>query len=270
MISKELIDLMNGKIEVNSEIGKGTNFNFNLKIEKEKKKNSKTIKNYLNENKIFENKNFYFLENQKNLNEIKEIQKIILLTFGKINFINEKEFNKIELNSYFIFSLNNENLNENLIEKIKPFKNKFKSILISNSKNYFDIRILIEKEIENNEIYFIETPILILNLIQKFKLIFNQEKEKEKKEKLKKELNLNSKEVEKELKKTKGKILIVEDNSMNIKVMKKLLENENYEFEVAENGLIAIEFFEKFKFDLILMDIQVFFFYYFFIKFLKN
>ena len=54
-----------------------------------------------------------------------------------------------------------------------------------------------------------------------------------------------------------AKILLVEDNKINQMVAKELLRLEGFETTVADNGLIAIEFLQKQKFDLVLMDIQM-------------
>ncbi|MGZ4054506.1 MAG: response regulator [Bacteroidia bacterium] len=53
------------------------------------------------------------------------------------------------------------------------------------------------------------------------------------------------------------KILLVEDNLLNQILAKKVLTDWNWEVEVAENGLIAIEKLKKSNFDVILMDIQM-------------
>ncbi|HCZ9286160.1 response regulator [Vibrio alginolyticus] len=51
------------------------------------------------------------------------------------------------------------------------------------------------------------------------------------------------------------RILLVEDNRVNQKVASLLLSKAGYQFEVAENGQIAVEMFQKDgKFDVILMD----------------
>ncbi|MFN8577380.1 MAG: response regulator [Candidatus Sericytochromatia bacterium] len=52
-------------------------------------------------------------------------------------------------------------------------------------------------------------------------------------------------------------ILIVEDNKVNVMVATKFLDKWNMTYEVAENGLIATQKFQKNKFDLILMDLQM-------------
>ena len=53
------------------------------------------------------------------------------------------------------------------------------------------------------------------------------------------------------------KILIVEDNKINQMVTKKLLDKSEHSCRIAENGLEAISWVKKEKFDLILMDIHM-------------
>jgi len=53
------------------------------------------------------------------------------------------------------------------------------------------------------------------------------------------------------------KVLLVEDYPMNIKVATKFLERWQIVIDVAENGQIALDKYEKGKYDLILMDIQM-------------
>ena len=52
-------------------------------------------------------------------------------------------------------------------------------------------------------------------------------------------------------------ILVVEDNLMNQKLIKKILELWNCDFEIASNGFIALEKTMEKKFDIILMDIHM-------------
>jgi len=53
------------------------------------------------------------------------------------------------------------------------------------------------------------------------------------------------------------KILLVEDNEMNLKVAKKFLEKWSYEVDIAQNGKIAIQKFIQNQYDLILMDLHM-------------
>ncbi|MFN8674078.1 MAG: response regulator [Candidatus Sericytochromatia bacterium] len=52
-------------------------------------------------------------------------------------------------------------------------------------------------------------------------------------------------------------ILLVEDNKTNILLTKKYFEKWNFKYEIAENGLIALDKFQPNKFDIILMDLQM-------------
>ena len=53
------------------------------------------------------------------------------------------------------------------------------------------------------------------------------------------------------------KILVVEDDKVNQIVIGKILDNMSLAYDLAENGLVALEFCEKNDYDLILMDIQM-------------
>lgn len=53
------------------------------------------------------------------------------------------------------------------------------------------------------------------------------------------------------------KVLIVEDNKINQIVTKNILLKENFECEVVDNGLTAIEYVKRKKYDLILMDLNM-------------
>jgi signal transduction histidine kinase/DNA-binding response OmpR family regulator/HPt (histidine-containing phosphotransfer) domain-containing protein len=52
-------------------------------------------------------------------------------------------------------------------------------------------------------------------------------------------------------------ILLVEDNILNRKVMLGFLKDTNVQLDIAENGLIALEKLKKSTYDLVLMDIQM-------------
>ncbi len=52
-------------------------------------------------------------------------------------------------------------------------------------------------------------------------------------------------------------VLIVEDNTMNVLVLKKYFKKWGVRSKVAENGLVAIEMIQDDKFDLVLMDLQM-------------
>jgi len=53
------------------------------------------------------------------------------------------------------------------------------------------------------------------------------------------------------------RVLLVEDNDVNIMVAQRFLEKWHCEIGLAENGLEALEAYEKSEYDLILMDLQM-------------
>lgn len=55
----------------------------------------------------------------------------------------------------------------------------------------------------------------------------------------------------------KRKILVVEDNELNMKLMSDLLENQGYEVAKAYDGVEAIEAIRQNDFNLMLLDIQL-------------
>lgn len=54
-----------------------------------------------------------------------------------------------------------------------------------------------------------------------------------------------------------GTILLVEDNAINRKVASRFLEKWNFQVDMAENGLIALEKVQEKNYDLVLMDLQM-------------
>lgn len=55
----------------------------------------------------------------------------------------------------------------------------------------------------------------------------------------------------------KGKVLIVEDNSINQEVVKSQLERLGLQVDIADNGAIAVQRLSQSSYDLVLMDIQM-------------
>ena len=54
-----------------------------------------------------------------------------------------------------------------------------------------------------------------------------------------------------------SKILIIEDNEMNMKLMKDVLSSQNYEVTTAQDGQQGLDIANEQEFDLILLDIQM-------------
>ena len=56
---------------------------------------------------------------------------------------------------------------------------------------------------------------------------------------------------------TRIRVLLAEDNAVNVKLALRLLERMGYTADVAANGLEAIEAVERGSYDLVLMDVQM-------------
>lgn len=72
--------------------------------------------------------------------------------------------------------------------------------------------------------------------------------------------NLENESVKEELSKEKEhnySILLAEDDKVNQKVIKRILENQGHSVHIANNGIEVVEMYQKGSFDLILMDIQM-------------
>ena len=57
--------------------------------------------------------------------------------------------------------------------------------------------------------------------------------------------------------KNKLRVLVIDDNLFNRKLACTILKDHNIEFDIAENGRIAMEYYKKNEYNLILMDIQM-------------
>lgn len=54
-----------------------------------------------------------------------------------------------------------------------------------------------------------------------------------------------------------GRILLAEDNDINLEIAQEYLNAEDFDFDVARNGLEALEMVKKYRYSLVLMDIQM-------------
>lgn len=55
----------------------------------------------------------------------------------------------------------------------------------------------------------------------------------------------------------KPKVLVSEDNEINIKVLKIILDKQGLSYEVATNGKLALEMYKQTEYDIVLMDCQM-------------
>lgn len=96
-------------------------------------------------------------------------------------------------------------------------------------------------------------PVRQRQLIEVIGIVLNQKSM----ENYQEEKDLVTRQTLHEQKRRHGKILLVEDNSVNQKLALVLLKKEDYPVDLVENGLLAVQAFQKNSYNLILMDIQM-------------
>lgn len=99
-----------------------------------------------------------------------------------------------------------------------------------------DIELQSEIGVGSNFSFVLELPFFLTNLELKNSIVHHDYKEE----------NLDG-----------LRVLLVEDNLINIKIAEKILKQWNVNVDTAENGLIAVEKFKSNEYDLILMDLSM-------------
>ena len=236
-ISKNLINLMHGSVDLIKTDNSGTTFNISLPLAKAKNKTSKR-KNYL--------KNKECLIVLKNTEEKEQIKNIIATNGGHVfktksnnhlaDILKEKNFDFIVADFY--------NLNHNLAEILQ--NNKALKIILIKS---IEFTHSLAKSYSNNFL-FLKRPVFSHSLNEMLQQYFLGTKP------IKQTLNLTHK-IEKQNNFKNITILVAEDNQWNRTLLKSLLEPKNAKLVIAHNGQEAVDLFGTQKFDLVLMDIMM-------------
>ena len=247
-ISKKLVELMNGKIWVESEYGKGSNFIFEIELEKRDSNDTNTT--------IFSDKKALIIDDTL---AWQSILKYMLENFGieSDTASSVKEVLQLDnLDKYDIIFVDWNMKDINGIEAIKALKEKFnpiaKFILISS----YDQEAILSGAEHVGVKCFIPKPINPSLLNDTLSDIFLGTK-KLQAQMIQKENNEN--ELKKNITTLKGsKILLVEDNKTNQEIIIGLLEHSGIIIDIANDGVEAVDKFKKNKdYELILMDLQM-------------
>ena len=259
-VSHELIAMMNGKLSVQSTIGKGTVFTlslpFNL-VDVKNKRKYRLPKKSLIEKKVF------IVDN--NYNSALAIKKMFAYFRHDVTIISQEDFRKRvpNLTSYDIVVLHETLFNVRLVEYLNRIKmgkemhviainSLFKSDKSSFTDNVVDRYLF--KPMNQERVFE-----MIVGMYDDTSLIYGDKSED------------SAKTYENPIYETKGvtraqfkdfrgkDILIVEDNVINQKVLTNLLHLSGMNITIANNGQEAVDLVksEKNIFDIVLMDINM-------------
>lgn len=254
-ISKNLVNMMDGEIEIESELDKGSMFLFNLNL----KIGTQNLEDW---NKIISKPEQYrILVIDDNENSRKDIEAQIKFMGIKVESIesSKKAIAVIEnansVKDKFDLVLVDHYLPEKTgIELINEISTKFKNDYIPKLVLMLPIQYSFDSiHVNRSEIkYQISKPVLQKELRS---LIANVLEKQENEPVQIKESKLDKSEV---LKKEAAKsILVAEDQIINQKIIKQFLERGGYKVKIVNNGKIAFETYQNCSFDAILMDIQM-------------
>ena len=249
-ISQKLVKLMGGTIDAKSEVDKGSEFSFTLNLIS----GDQPIEEPLI-GEIIKSKDFKILIIDNNIAAAKVLSNI-LTSFGlsstSASSFEEgiKLLKKAKYNLLFIDFMLNEMTGDKIVDELnKQFvKNKFDIVFLSQIKSSIEVN-----KLQKTKSYdFITKPVLRT----KIKAFFD----KKYGDQLEEKVESNAKEVAKINSYSDTiKILVAEDQVINMKIVTQLLQKKGWEVLPAVNGKIALEKYKEFQdsLTLVLMDVQM-------------
>ncbi|MBI9034762.1 MAG: response regulator [Bacteroidales bacterium] len=252
LISKRIVELMQGAIRVESEVGYGSNFYFSLSFEKGKSSKmvwdmpkpdqGKTINILIAEgNKTFSH-SLYSIFNYSGYTcqqvfSLKELDDEISSTSKENSF-------DFVLLSNDLKGITTKNELSEIYHKIIN-NTKASCIVFTRTQSMVEIKKFEELGVLNH----INKPVLPSDLIQ----VIHQ---------FEKQIVENANEIESNVNVSNAEdgvieILIAEDQLINRKIVIGLLQKYNCNIDSAENGLIAVDKFKNGSYDIVLMDVQM-------------
>ncbi len=251
-ICKQLVELMDGKISVESNYGEGSNFRFELNLEKQF-----DINNLSELNKFKDKCSCYCVliiaGNELSNAVLKKFLLSLNISFEIISLCEEVSLN-IDKNKKFdliIIDIDREFTSLAKVEKnirdIRKYNisSKISLMIYSNTENSSKV----VKKL--NADYLLEKPVLYRPFLIVLGKCFGLKElvplvEDENKEEYESLENIEG-----------ADILLVEDNNINQEIAVNILQAANLNITVANNGSEAVDIIKSNHFDLILMDIQM-------------
>lgn len=246
-ITKNLVDMMGGTIQVFSEKGKGSEFIVTIPLKKvEKKKDPILVEELRGVRALVVDDDFHMCKSVTNT----------LIQFGMraewtmngreaISLSKQAISQKDEYQAYIIDWIMPDINGVDVVRQIRKEVGEHIPIIILTAYDWVEIE---QEAMEAGVTAFCQKPLFISDLRKCLMKVMNL-------------VQMNSEEIKEEEKHFHGeKILLVEDNILNQEIAVEILENHGFLVEVAKNGAQAVDMVSQSKagdIDTILMDIQM-------------
>ncbi len=263
-VAHELVTMMNGELNIHSNIGKGTSFTLTIPFDTVEFSNKRK---YRLPDKILTDKKVLVVDS--NFNSALAIKKMFAYFKHDVKVLSYEKFTESmpKLTEYDIVVLNEELLNPRTVTYLKEIKEEKElkvvslSALLSNKPDSHENDIADKrmfKPVNQERVFEMIINMYELNIVSTTKDINYAVP----KAKIYQSTILETKGIKQEnFSVFKGySLLIVEDNVINQKVLTNILNQSEMNITLANNGLAAVKMIEqkgKDAFDLVLMDINM-------------
>ncbi len=244
-ISKRLSEMMGGAMWVESKFGSGSIFHFDIQViagkTKEKIFNKKEQPNLESKHALIvddNDKNRQILKHQLSWWGMSSVA--VETPFEALEFLKEEEFD-IVISDYLMPEMDGAELCRNIKTDLKL--TNLPLLILTSAGNIEECKPFCDRVLTK--------PVKISNLYRVIHNLFSNSDEEVEYEH--KEIGFDRNMAEK----FPLKILVAEDNYINQKVIRKILERLGYEPEIVESGEGVLTSIDKREFDVILMDIQM-------------
>ncbi len=239
-ISSSFIDLMGGKLDLESEPGHGTTFFFTLDFEEIETLNESLRNQYSNINAVILESDSKKKVQETNLRSYLDFYGVSYASFKNID-----ELKKLEQKiSYDLLFIDYDYTNEDALREY--IKHPEHMILIT--KSYY------MKKIDSLNLNIFKVMYEPMNASKIRSILASHDVEEFNQPKVK---TIQKRKYDDKTSRFDAKALVAEDNLINQKLIKRTLEDIGFDVSLANNGLEAFEKRKNNQFDVIFMDIQM-------------